>query len=56
MFSEQEILNASILIVDDQEANVLLLGKCCVMSAMFALRRQMIPMKYARFIRKTTTS
>ena len=27
MISEQEILNASILIVDDQEANVQLLGE-----------------------------
>jgi len=27
MISEQEILNASILIVDDQQSNVLLLGE-----------------------------
>jgi len=52
MISEQEILNACILIVDDQQSNVLLLGKCCAMPGYFCIASTINPYAVCELHRK----
>jgi len=56
MISEQEILNASILIVDDQPSNVRLLAEMLREATIVVLPRPVIPMKFARCTKKTATT